>query len=335
MAHGSGGSPSHAVAVLAIDGVMAFDLGIPSQVFDSAERSDGEALYRVVVCTARAQPVQTSAGFAAAVSHGLEATLSADTIVVPGVSGASAAAHGHIDEEIVRALQAAARHGARIVSICTGAFVLAAAGLLDGRPATTHWRYANRFRRLYPSVGLDPNVLFVDDGDILTSAGVAAGIDLCLHIVRLDHGPEVVNSAARRCVVPPLRTGGQAQFIERHLPEHDTESLAAVRAWTLQRLDHPLTLADLAAEARISVRTLTRRWRAETGLSPLRWLLTQRVQMARELLESTDLSVEQIARRSGLGSSASLRAHLQAAVGLSPTGYRSAFRAVPSTRLLG
>jgi transcriptional regulator GlxA family with amidase domain len=330
-----GSSPSHTVAVLAIDGVMAFDLGIPSQVFGSAERSDGDALYRIVVCTAGGQPVQTSAGFAAAVTHGLEATRSADTIVVPGVGGASAAAHGHVDDEIVRALQAAARRGARIVSICTGAFVLAAAGLLDGRPATTHWRYANRFRRLYPSVGLDPDVLFVDDGDILTSAGVAAGIDLCLHIVRLDHGPEVVNRAARRCVVPPLRTGGQAQFIERHLPEHDTESLAPVRAWTSQRLEHPLTLADLATEARMSVRTLTRRWRAETGLSPLRWLLTQRVQLARDLLESTDLSVEQVARRSGLGSAASLRAHLKTAVGQSPTGYRSAFRAVPSAQLLG
>ena len=319
----------HTIAVVAVDGVMAFDLGIPSQVFGSAEGPGGDALYRVLVCTAGAKPVKTSAGFAAAVAHGLEATRHADTIVVPGFRGTSAAAHGDIDEEILESLRAAARRGARIVSICTGAFALAAAGLLDGRPATTHWRYVSRFRRLYPAVRLDPDVLFVDDGNILTSAGVAAGIDLCLHIVRQDHGPEVVNRAARRCVVPPLRTGGQAQFIERHLPKNDTASLAPVRAWTLQRLDHTLTLSDLAAEAQTSVRTLTRRWRAETGLSPLRWLLIQRIQLARDLLESTDLPVDQVAHRSGLGSAASLRAHLQAAVGQSPTGYRRAFRAAP------
>jgi transcriptional regulator GlxA family with amidase domain len=320
----------HTVAVVAIDGVMPFDLGIPPQVFGSAENSNGDHLYRVLVCAAGGAPVQTSAGFVAAVTHGLEVTRSADTIVVPGFSGSSAAAHGQIDEEILQSLREAARRGARIVSICTGAFALAAAGLLDGRPATTHWRYANRFRRLYPQVRLDPDVLFVDDGVILTSAGVAAGIDLCLHIIRLDHGAEVVNRTARRCVVPPLRTGGQAQFIERHLPAADTPTLGPVQAWTLQRLDHPLTLADLAAQARVSVRTLTRRWRAETGLSPLRWLLTQRVQLARDLLETTDLPIEQVARRAGLGSAASLRAHLQAAVGQTPTGYRRAFRAVPT-----
>jgi transcriptional regulator GlxA family with amidase domain len=331
MTGGSGNPPVHTVAVVAIDAVMAFDLGIPTQVFRSAEGPGGDALYRVLVCSAGALPVQTSAGFAAAVTHGLDVTYGADTIVVPGIAGTSEAAHGRVDEEILESLRAAARRGARIVSICTGAFALAAAGLLDGRPATTHWRYANRFQRLYPSVRLDPDVLFVDDGDILTSAGVAAGIDLCLHIVRLDHGPEVVNRAARRCVVPPLRTGGQAQFIERHLPEHDTTSLAPVRTWVLERLEHPVTLADLAAEARMSVRTLTRRWRAETGLSPLRWLLIQRVQLARDLLESTDLPVEQVARRSGLGTAASLRSHLQAAVGQSPTGYRRAFRAVANS----
>lgn len=320
----------HTVAVVAIDGVMAFDLGIPSQVFGAATGPDGSSLYEVVVCSAGARPVDTSAGFAAAVGHGLDVLARADTVVVPGFAGTSEAAHGRIDGEIRQALRSAAQRGARIVSICTGAFALAAAGLLDGRPATTHWRFANRFERLFPSVRLDPNVLFVADGEVLTSAGVAAGIDLCLHIVRIDHGPQVVNRAARRCVVPPLRTGGQAQFIERHLPEHDSTSLASIRAWAMGRLEHSLTLDELAAEARVSVRTLTRRWRAETGLSPLRWLLAQRVQLARDLLESTDLPVEQVAQRAGLGSTASLRAHLQTAVGQSPTGYRRTFRTASS-----
>jgi len=320
------GNP-HAVAVLAVDGVVAFDLGTPSQVFGAAVGPDDELLYHTLTCSAGARPVATSAGFDAAVAHGLDAVGRACTVVVPGPAGGSDAAHGRVDDAVLDALRSAALRGARIVSICTGAFVLAAAGLLDGRPATTHWRYADRFSRLFPSVRLDPDVLFVDDGDILTSAGVAAGIDLCLHIVRRDHGAQVANRAARRCVVAPLRAGGQAQFIEHPLPERDATSLAAVRAWALHRLEAPLGLPDLAAQAGVSVRTLTRRWRAETGQSPLRWLLMQRVQLARELLEGTDLPVEQVARRAGLGSAASMRAHLQAALGQSPTLYRRAFRA--------
>jgi transcriptional regulator GlxA family with amidase domain len=320
----------HRIAVVAVDDVVAFDLAVPSQVFAAATRPDRVPLYRTVVCSAGGRPVATSAGFAAAVTHDLSALAEAGTVIVPGSEGYSDATHGRVDGEVLDALRSAAGRGVRIVSICTGAFVLAAAGLLDGRPATTHWAYTERFRRLFPAVRLAPEVLFVDDGDILTSAGVAAGLDLCLHIARCDHGAEVANRAARRCVVPPLRAGGQAQFIERPLPENDASSLAAVRGWALQRLDAPITLAELATRAGVSVRTLTRRWRAETGQSPLQWLVAQRIELARTLLESTDLSMDQVARRAGLGSAPSLRAHLQRALGQSPSLYRRAFRTVPA-----
>jgi transcriptional regulator GlxA family with amidase domain len=212
------------------------------------------------------------------------------------------------------------------VSICTGAAVLAAAGLLDGRPATTHWAWANRVHLLYPLVRLDPDVLFVDDGSVLTSAGVAAGVDLCLHVVRSDHGSEIANRAARRCVVPPWRDGGQAQFIERPVPTSADTGTAATRAWALDRLADPVGLGDLAGHARMSVRTFTRRFREETGVSPARWILRQRVERARLLLETTDLSVDVVARRSGLGSATSLRQHLQSAIGVAPSAYRRTFR---------
>jgi transcriptional regulator GlxA family with amidase domain len=243
--------------------------------------------------------------------------------VVPGVHWRAAAAGG--PPEVHAALRAVV-HKARVMSICTSAFVLAAAGLLDGRPATTHWAYADEFRRRYPQVKLDPDVLFVDDGDVLTSAGVAAGIDLCLHVVRRDHGSEVANRAARRCVVPPWRDGGQSQFIERPLPPPGDSTTATTRAWALDRLDKPLTLEQLARHARMSVRTFTRKFREETGLSPGRWLMLQRVERARRLLETTDLSIDRVAEESGLGTGTSLRQHLRATVGVAPGAYRRTFR---------
>jgi transcriptional regulator GlxA family with amidase domain len=200
--------------------------------------------------------------------------------------------------------------------------------MLDGRPATTHWLWADLFREQHPDVLLDPQVLFVDDGDVLTSAGVAAGVDLCLHLVRRDHGAAVANRAARRCVVPPWRSGGQSQFIERHVPAVTETSTAAARAWALEHLAEPLDLAALAARARMSVRTFTRRFRDETGLSPARWLAEQRVDRARHLLETTDLPVDQVARHSGFGTAAALRAQMAAAVGVAPSAYRSTFRSV-------
>jgi transcriptional regulator GlxA family with amidase domain len=204
--------------------------------------------------------------------------------------------------------------------------VLAAAGLLDGRPATTHWMHAGHFQRLYPRVRVDPDVLFVDDGDVLTSAGVGSGIDLCLHIVRRDHGANIANRIARQCVVPPWRDGGQAQYIERPLPEPATATTGPTRDWALERLDRPLPLTELAAHAGMSVRTFTRRFRDETGISPGQWLTGQRVELARRLLESTDMTVDQIARRAGFGTSASLRQHLGAVIGVSPMTYRRTFR---------
>jgi transcriptional regulator GlxA family with amidase domain len=215
---------------------------------------------------------------------------------------------------------------ARMVSICTGAFVLAAAGLLDGRPATTHWMHSADFARLYPQVDLDADVLFVDDGDVLTSAGNAAGIDLLLHLLRRDHGTEVANRVARRSVVAPWRDGGQSQFVERPVLDLGDAGTAATRAWALDRLAEPLTLSDLAAHARMSERTFTRRFREETGLSAARWLVQQRVALARRLLEATDTPVEKVAAAAGFGTTASMRQHLHAAIGVAPLTYRRTYR---------
>jgi transcriptional regulator GlxA family with amidase domain len=314
----------HRVAVLALDGVVGFDLGTPPQVFGSARDAAGRALYQVRVCTEGGRPVRSAAGFAVTPEHGLEALAWADTVIVAGVEGACV--DGPFPAEVLAALRDT-RGRARTVSICTGAFVLAATGLLDGRPASTHWMYADRFRAQHPEVLLDPDVLFVDDGDVLSSAGVAAGVDLCLHLVRRDHGTAVANRAARRCVVPPWRAGGQSQFIERHVPAATDSSTAPARDWALERLAEPLDLAQLAEQARMSVRTFTRRFREETGLSPARWLAQQRVDRARQLLETTDLPVDQVARHAGFGTGAALRAQMSAAVGVAPSAYRSTFRA--------
>lgn len=213
-----------------------------------------------------------------------------------------------------------------MVSICTGSYVLAAAGYLDGRPATTHWSSADHFQRTFPQVRVDPGVLFIDDGDVLTSAGVAAGIDLCLHLVRRDHGTAVANEIARRTVVPPHRDGGQAQYIHRPVPEPQFATTTGARAWALTRLDRPILLRDMAEHEAMSVRTFTRRFREEVGISPGQWLTRQRVERARHLLESTDLPIDQVARDAGFGTATSLRQHLQAALGVPPTAYRRTFR---------
>jgi transcriptional regulator GlxA family with amidase domain len=247
----------------------------------------------------------------------------ADTVVVASMTPS------HIPTELpveVAAALARIRPDARIVSICTAAFVLAAAGLLDGRRATTHWQVTDQFRRRYPKVDVDPDVLFVHDGRILTSAGAASGVDVCLHIVRTDHGSELANAVARRCVVPPFRDGGQAQYIEQPVPQSGAASTAATRAWVLERLDQPVTLAELAGHARMSLRTFARRFNEEVGLSPGRWIVQQRVARARHLLESSDLSVDQIAGQVGFATGASLRQHLHAAIGVSPQAYRRTFQ---------
>jgi transcriptional regulator GlxA family with amidase domain len=314
----------HRIVVLALDHVVAFDLGTSTQIFHSSRVSDEDRFYRVRVCGPG--PVRTTAGYTVVPDFGLDELDAADTVVVPGVDGGGPVTDGTLPAEVATALRAAAARGARIVSICTGASVLAAAGLLDGRPAATHWAWSRRLARLYPQVRWNFDVLFVDDGDVLTSAGVGAGIDLCLHIVRSDHGAEAANRAARRCVVPPWREGGQAQFIERPVPSPTGTGTAPTRAWALDRLADPVSLEEMAAHARMSVRTFTRRFRSETGLSPRQWLLSQQVAHAQVLLESTDLGVETVARHCGLGSATALRQHFQALIGVAPTAYRRTFR---------
>ncbi|MFC0007381.1 GlxA family transcriptional regulator [Micromonospora siamensis] len=323
-------SVAHRIGVLALDGVVALDLGTPAQVFGTARTDDGTPLYTVATCTPGGRPVHSSAGFQVLPRHGLELLADVETVIVPGIHSGDPLDDGTVDPAVAEALRAAHDRGARVMSICTGAFVLAAAGLLDGRPATTHWAYASRFRRLHPTVDLDPDVLFIDDGPVLTSAGVAAGIDLCLHVVRTDHGAAVANRSARRCVVPPWRDGGQAQYIERPVPAGPRTGTAATREWARQRLHEPVTLRDLAGHARMSVRTFTRHFRSETGLSPAQWLLGQRTDHARLLLETTDLSVDQVAHRSGFGTAAALRQQLQLRIGVSPSAYRRTFRHSPT-----
>lgn len=319
------GGPRHEVAVLALPETMAYELGLPHQFLGSATDADGRKLYRVRVASQDGGPVRTSAGYSVQPRYDASILETAQTVVVPGVYGTSAMTDGTVPAELAELLRRTAER-ARLVSICTGAFVLAAAGLLDGRPATTHWVHSPAFGRLFPQVRLDPDVLFVDDGDVLTSAGNAAGIDVLLHLIRRDHGSEVASRVARRSVVAPWRDGGQSQFIERPVLALGETGTAATRAWALEHLADPLTLADLAAHARMSVRTFTRRFRDETGLSATRWLVQQRVALARRLLESTDVPVERIAEQAGFGTTASLRQHLHAAIGVAPLAYRRTYR---------
>jgi transcriptional regulator GlxA family with amidase domain len=316
----------HRVVVFALDGIIPFELGIPSRIFGRAENAAGERLYEVLTCSVDGGPVRTAADFSVTFDHGAELLATADTLIIPAsdVDGPDYA-QGRLPAKVDAALQMV-RPGTRMVSICTGSYVLAAAGILDGLAATTHWNRAEHFQRTFPTVRVDPDVLFIDNGDVLTSAGVAAGIDLCLHLLRRDHGSEVANHVARMCVVPPWRDGGQAQFIEQPIPDQAASTTAPTRVWALERLGDPLPLAELAAHSNMSVRTFTRRFREEVGASPGTWLNQQRVELARRLLETTDLSVDAIAHHSGLGTAASLRQHFNAAIGVSPTAYRRTFR---------
>lgn len=309
---------AHRIVVLALDGVYPFDLGIPSRIFGAAG-----GRYEVLTCSVDGGPVRSNADFSIMVEHGPEVLGTADTVVIPPIDPSCVVRE--LPPPVAAAL-AAVRPDARMVSICTGAFVLAAAGLLDGRRATTHWDLSGCLREWFPRVDLDPKVLFVDDGDVLTAAGAAAGVDVCLHIVRTDHGSAVANQVARHCVVPPWREGGQAQFIDRPVPEPSGQSTSATRQWALERLHEPLALTDLAAHARMSRRTFARRFQNEAGVSPGRWLTQQRVARARHLLESTDLPVDEVATQTGFGSDTSLRQHLHAAIGVSPLAYRRTFR---------
>jgi transcriptional regulator GlxA family with amidase domain len=315
----------HRVAVVAADRVDSLDLAIPGQVFGSARAEDGTALYDVIMCGQRPGLDVTGRGgaelFQLTAPYELSEALTADTVIVPG-----ARTDGEPAAEVLDVLRQAHSRGARLASICAGAFLLAAAGLLDGRPATTHWTSAGALARRYPRVEVDPNVLFVDDGNVLTSAGAATGLDLCIHMVRTDFGAAVAAEVARQVVVAPQRDGGQAQFIVHHEPSDDSGSLEPTMRWMRERLGDPLTLAEIADQAAVSPRTLNRRFREQTGATPLQWLLTQRVRHAQELLETTTLPVEDIARHCGFGTAINLRQHFTRRVRLSPLAYRRSFR---------
>ncbi|MEU9150000.1 helix-turn-helix domain-containing protein [Streptomyces sp. NPDC048417] len=317
----------HRVVVLALDGLLPFELGIPHRIFGRPRDARGRYLYEVVTCSVRPPgAVETDADFAVHVPHGPEALATADTVVIPASYELGPVfEQGVLTPELAAAL-ARIRPGTRLASICTGVYVLAAAGYLDGRRATTHWAEADHLQRLFPQVKVDADVLFIDDGDVLTSAGVAAGIDLCLHMVRRDHGTAVANEVARRTVVPPHRDGGQAQYIHRPVPDPQVAGTTTARAWALARLHEPIQLRDMAEQEAMSVRTFTRRFREETGISPGQWLTQQRVERARHLLESTELSMDQVARDAGFGTAQSMRQHLQTALGVTPTAYRRTFR---------
>ncbi|WP_437737504.1 GlxA family transcriptional regulator [Sorangium sp. So ce1335] len=313
----------HRVAIVAFDDVVAFDLSIPSEVFGRVRLPNGRPGYEVRVCAA-AREVDAGA-FRMRVRHGLEELRRADTVIVPGIADIDRP----VPERLLRAVRRAAGAGARVASICSGAFLLAATGLLDGRRATTHWRAAGELARRFPRVEVDPSVLYVDCGQLLTSAGAAAGLDLCLHMVRRDHGAAVAAEAARLSVVPLERDGGQAQFIVHAPPTADGCSLRRVLDWIEENLHRDVALRDIARKAAMSVRSLNRHFKQQTGTTPLQWLLRARVRRAQLLLETTARSVERVASDVGFGSVAALRQHFHRVAGTSPQAYRSAFRSRP------
>ena len=324
----SGRRRAEVVAVLLFSGAPIFESSIPLSVFGVDRQDAGVPRYRLLVCAGEEGPLATTGGLTMTAPYGLESLGRAGTVVVPAWRSAAQLP----PPEAVEALRKAHREGARIIGLCTGAFVLAAAGLLDGRAATTHWMYAPTLAKRYPQIQVDPRELFIDDGDVLTSAGTAAGIDLCLHVVRTDHGAEAAAALARRLVVPARRTGGQAQYIDRSLPEEiGNDPLAEVVTWALDNLSKQFDVETLAARAYMSRRTFDRRFRSLTGSAPLQWLISQRVLQAQRLLESTDVSVDEVARRCGFRSPVALRGHFRRQLGVSPAVYRTSFRTRQST----
>lgn len=307
------------VALAVTDGMLHFELALAYEVFGSAPDAVPGPWYDIAVCGPDAVRVGR---FLLEPDHGLDHLARADTVIVPGWADVDR----DPPADLVDAVRAAHEAGARIASLCTGAFVLAAAGLLDGKRATTHWAHTQELAVRHPQVQVDPDVLYVDNGSVLTSAGKAAAMDLCLHLVRLDHGSSVANSVARRLVVPPHRDGGQAQFVTTPVPARDNHPLAELFPWVIERLDHPLTVEDLARQARMSSRNLGRHFRSVTGTTPLQWLLTQRIRHAQELLETTDAGVDTIAAATGMGTATTLRRHFNRTVGVPPDAYRRTFR---------
>jgi transcriptional regulator GlxA family with amidase domain len=310
----------HRVVVVALDGVLAFDLSTPSEVLGRVRLPNGRPGYQVRVCGV-AREVDAGA-FRMKVRHGLSELARADTVILPGIGDIERP----VPESLVLAVRRAARAGVRVASICTGAFLLAATGLLDGRRATTHWLAAGELARRFPDISVDPNVLFVDEGRVLTSAGAAAGIDLCLYLVRRDYGAAVAAATARLSVMPLVRDGGQAQFIEHAPPPADHVSLNHVLQWLEENLDENISLENIARRAAMSIRTLSRHFKEQTGTTPLQWLLKARVRRAQVLLETTPLSIERVSMSAGFGSVAGFRLHFHRVAGTSPQAYRRAFQ---------
>ncbi|MDX3456667.1 helix-turn-helix domain-containing protein [Streptomyces sp. ME02-8801-2C] len=311
------------VAVVLLDGVHPFELGVVCEVFGLDRGDEGLPVYDFAVASAEGPTLTTHAGFSVGTEHGLERLESADLIAVP-------AGQTYVDREyppeLLDALRRAADRGARILSVCSGVFVLAAAGLLDGRRCAVHWRHADELARRYPLIRVEPDVLYVDAGPVITSAGTAAGIDACLHLVREEHGPEVANAIARRMVVPPHRDGGQAQYIERPLPRSRCDTVGEVLVWMERHLDEEVTVEQLAERAHMSPRTFARRFQQETGTTPYRWILRQRVLLAQRLLEATDETMDAIAWRTGFGNAAALRHQFVRSLGTTPQAYRRTFK---------
>lgn len=311
------------VSVLAYDGMSAFETGIVTEVFGLVWPDIGVDWYELTICTERRQPVRMIGGATLQSPHGLDDLAAAETVVVPSVSDPTVES----SPELVAALRLAHQRGARVVSICSGAFALAAAGLLDGRRATTHWRYADQLRRRYPAIEVDPGPLYVDDGAVLTSAGCAAGLDLCLHIVRTDFGAAVANAVARRLVVQPHREGGQAQYIEAPVAaDADDDRVASSMTWARQHLAEPITVDLLARKAHMSTRTYLRHFNRCAGTSPIRWLIGQRIQASLPLLETTTMPIERIATAVGFDTPVTFRHHFQSTMRTSPSAYRRTFR---------
>jgi transcriptional regulator GlxA family with amidase domain len=313
---------SNVVAVL-LDGVNPFELAVVCEVFGTDRSDEGLPVYDFAVASAEGPTLRSHAGFSLQVEHGLERLESADLIAVPAGARYDTRA---FPPELLQALRRGVDRGARVLSVCSGVFVLAAAGLLDGRRCAVHWHHADELARQYPGVTVEPDVLYVDEDRVITSAGTAAGIDACLHLVRKEQGPEVANKIARRMVVPPHRDGGQAQYIERPLPKTSCDTVGEVLAWMEAHLDQEVTVEQLAARAHMAPRTFARRFQQETGTTPYRWILRQRVLLAQELLEGTDETMDAIAWRTGFGTAAALRHQFVRALGTTPNAYRRAFR---------
>jgi AraC family transcriptional activator FtrA len=314
---------AHRVAVYAYEGIATFELGVATEVFALPRPElDVDWWYEFALFAERPGRLNAVGGFGLDVPHGLEALDGAGTVILLG----SPDVYGTPSDELLDALRAAHRRGARLLSICSGAFVLAATGLLDGRTATTHWMYADLLARRYPAIDVDPRVLYVDGEDLLTSAGTAAGIDLCLHLIRRDHGAAIANRVAKRMVVPPHRTGDQAQYVDAPVaPQPLDDPVAVTMQWALERLDQRIGVPDMARAAHLSVRSLTRRFAAATGSSPARWLLEQRIAASVELLERTDTPVEDVGALVGIPSPAAFRRHFAGVMGVPPSVYRRTF----------